>query len=261
MNRPSSQPSGFSPRPAKVLVLDTSAAVAQAVASHILSKVKKSPASVLGLATGETPKPVYAALVAAYRAGEADFSRTTTFNLDEYAGLADSHPDSFAAYMERELFGATNFQPARVHLLKGDAADMGEEAVAYETAIAASGGIDVQLLGIGSNGHIGFNEPGAPSSSRTRLVELSPSTLEANLSSMTALGAVPRQAITMGMATILDAREIILMATGARKAEAVAKAILQDPDISCPASLLSLHPNVYWYLDHDAASLLDNART
>jgi glucosamine-6-phosphate deaminase len=240
---------------ADVHVFDTAAEVAEAVAAHILSHVQAVPASVLGLATGETPKPVYEALAAAHKAEQISFSRTTTFNLDEYVGLDHEHPDSFAAYMRRELFGRTNFDPDHVHLLCGDAADIDNEAAAYEKAIVATGGIDVQLLGIGSNGHIGFNEPGSSIDSRTRLVQLSPSTCAANLASMVACDAVPTSAITMGISTILEARQIVVMATGDRKADAVRRAF-EAPNSDCPASFLGSHPNVKWFLDPDAASLL-----
>lgn len=256
MNRPAPLQSNSSVDPSRVRVFETPAQMAEAVAERVLTLINQRPAAVLGLATGGTPKPVYDALVKAYRNGRVDFSKTTTFNLDEYIGLRYDHPDSFAAYMDRELFSEANFDREKNHLLRGEAADPEKEAADYEAAIVAAGGIDLQLLGIGSNGHIGFNEPGSPFESRTRVITLSRSTLEANLPSMEALSSVPESAITMGIASIMDAREIIVMATGEHKAEAVANALLKAPDRTCPASGLASHPNVTWFLDRKAAILL-----
>jgi glucosamine-6-phosphate deaminase len=255
MNRPIQQKASSAILPTNVLVYDTTAEVAEAVAGHIVLQIEAKPASVLGLATGETPKPLYAALVAAHRAGKTSFAEATTFNLDEYVGLSPGHPDSFAAYMRRELFDRSDFRAERIHLLNGEAVDVLREAASYEAAIGAKGGIDLQLLGIGSNGHIGFNEPGSGINSRTRLVQLSPETCKANLTSMVACEAVPTSAITMGISTILEARQIIVMATGARKADAVRRAF-EAPNSNCPASFLASHPDVRWLIDRDAASLL-----
>lgn len=243
--------------PANVHIFANSQDVAGAVSNRIFSQIKRKPASVLGLATGETPRPIYAAMRAAYHRQDASFSHVTTFNLDEYAGLSNDHPDSFAAYMRRELFAHTDFQAERINLLKGDAENLHMEAGAYENAIKAAGGIDLQLLGIGLNGHIGFNEPGSTADSRTRTVRLSEATLTANLPSMTALSAVPSQAITMGIASILEAKEILIIAIGSRKARACLRALQGQQDLSCPASLLATHANVTWLLDEDASEFLD----
>ena len=238
----------------RVLVLDVAADVARHVAGLFLRALRRP--AVLGLATGGTTLPIYAALVEAHRANGASFRHATTFNLDEYVGLDHEHPASFARFMRGALFDHVDIDPGRVHLLDGAAPDPVAEAARYERAIKAAGGIGLQFLGIGANGHIGFNEPGSPLASRTRCVTLTPSTRDANRRFFGG-GTVPARALTMGIATILDAREIILAATGARKARAVACAIDGPITPECPASALQTHPSATIICDRDAAAGLN----
>ncbi|WP_343315827.1 glucosamine-6-phosphate deaminase [Brucella sp. BE17] len=242
---------------AQIEVFATAQAASEAVAGKILATVGQNPKAVLGLATGQTPRRVYAKLIDAFRAGKISFSETETFNLDEYCGLSASHSDSFAAYMRRELFDLTNFNPDKINLVDGSTSDALAEAQRYARLLATKR-IDLQLLGIGTNGHIGFNEPGSKSNSRVRVVELSDETLNANRPTLIKLEDVPCKAITMGIADILDTREIVILATGAAKAEAVRRSIEDLPNDACPASYLSSHGNVHWVLDRDAAALLSH---
>lgn len=244
----------FRPR----LVVDADPAAA--VAARFEARLDAFPASTLGLATGRTPRGVYAGLVAAFAAGRVSFAAATSFNLDEYVGLAAAHPASFASYMREQLFSKVDLGAARAHVPRGDAADPNAEARRYERAIEAAGGIDLLLLGIGGNGHIGFNEPGSDIASRTRVVELSAATREANARDFPAGETPPERAITMGIATILEAREIVLLATGAAKAEAVAAALAGPLTEACPASALRLHPRVTFICDAAAAGGLGDGR-
>lgn len=229
---------------------------ADAVADHLLATVKRNPKSVLGLATGQTPRRVYKSLIDAFVEGEVSFRDVETFNLDEYCGLAASHPDSFAAFMKRELFGLADFDPGKLNLIDGAAADLAAEAARYAALLRESGGVDVQLLGLGTNGHIGFNEPGSAPDSHVRIVDLSEDTLSANQPGLVELRSVPSQAITLGIADIQNAREIIMLATGPAKATAVRRSLREQPSTDCPASLLRSHGNIHWYLDSAAASAL-----
>ena len=200
-------------------------------------------------------RPVYARLVALHREGRADFAEATTFNLDEYVGVAPDHPASFAAFMRETLFASVNLDPARCHLPRGDAPDPAAEARRYEEAIAAAGGIDLQLLGIGRNGHLAFNEPTSSLASRTRVKTLTEATRRANAPAF-APGPVPRHAITMGIATILDARACLLLATGEAKAAAVARMVEGPLGADCPATALQMHPDATVVLDAAAAARL-----
>lgn len=237
----------------RVLILPDAAAAAERAAGILADTVAARPAAVLGLATGETMRPFYAALRARARAGRLDLSQATTFNLDEYVGVPPDHPASFHAFMRAELFAAV--PPRAAHLPRGDAPDPAAEAEAYEAAIAAAGGIDLQVLGIGRNGHLAFNEPTSSLGSRTRIKTLTAATRIANAAAFAPL-PVPRQAITMGIATILEARACLMLATGAGKAEAVAAAIEGPLGAHCPASALQLHPAVTVVLDAPAAGRL-----
>ena len=240
----------------KVLILkDEGAAVARA-AEITAAAIRSVPGLVLGLATGGTMRPLYARLCARHRAGDLSFAGVTTFNLDEYVGLPPDHPGSYHSYMRAALFDAVNLDPGRTHLPRGDAPDAQAEADRYESAIAAAGGIGLQLLGLGRNGHIGFNEPTSSLGSRTRVKTLTRETRAANRRYFDADDAVPRFAITMGVATILSARACLLLATGAAKAEAAAAMIEGPVAAACPASALQLHPRVTVVLDQAAASRL-----
>lgn len=234
-----------------VLVLDTPEAVADAVTDRILGHVETEHRPVLGLATGRTPLAIYARLAAAHRAG-ASFAAVESFNLDEYIGLGPEHLGSFASYMHRHFFDHVDMDPGRGHvpLGIGDAAAVARD---YEAAIATAGGVGLQLLGIGQNGHIGFNEPGSDFDSRTRAVTLDQSTRRANAGDIPVGTEVPRAAVTMGIGTILEARRIVLVATGSAKSDALHAAFQRPPSRACPASALQLHARVEVICDPSAA--------
>jgi glucosamine-6-phosphate deaminase len=240
----------------RVVVLDDAAAVARHVADRFITLLMRRPQSVLGLATGGTPIPIYQALVAAVGTGQISFAHAATFNLDEYVGLGADDPASFAWFMRHHLFDHVDIDPGRTRIPDGRAGDPIAEAAAYEAAIAASGGIDLQLLGIGANGHVAFNEPGSDFASRTRIIRLSDATRVANRRFFPTGAAIPDQALTMGIATILEARSLVLAATGAAKASAIFGMVAGPIGPGCPASALRRHPDVELVCDRDAASLL-----
>lgn len=237
----------------KVFILDSAEAAAARVAQMVADALRIRPDAVLGLATGETMRPVYARLVDMHRAGRADLSRVTTFNLDEYVGVPPDHPASFHGFMRETLFAPLGLPPSRTHLPRGDAADPEAEARRYDAAIAEAGGIDLQLLGIGRNGHIAFNEPTSSLGSRTRIKTLTEATRTANAPAF-APDPVPRHAITMGVATILEARACVILATGSAKSAAVARMVEGPLGADCPATALQLHPAVTVVLDDAAAA-------
>ncbi|MCH2101879.1 MAG: glucosamine-6-phosphate deaminase, partial [Planctomycetes bacterium] len=220
-------------------------AASRALASELVARVRDEPEVVLGFPTGRTPCELYVAMVRAYEAGDVDWSRVRTFNLDEYWPIAPSHAQSFARFMREQLFEPANFDPTRTHIPSGEVApdSIALHCAAYETAIRAAGGIAVQILGIGLNGHLGFNEPGTARDSRTDLVELEVVTRERAASAF-APEVVPTRGITMGLRTILESKQIVIMAFGAEKSEAVAASIEGPIDESCPGSLLQEHPQV-----------------
>jgi glucosamine-6-phosphate deaminase len=241
----------------KIHVFETPVETAAAVARRIAEALAARPSLVLGLPTGRTPVAAYAELRRLYADGTIDFSRATTFNLDEFAGIPSSHPGSFRTFMNRHLFDAVNLPAARIHFLDGTAPDLDAECLRYECAIEASGGIDVQLLGIGSNGHIGFNEPAVELTARTHRVTLAASTRRDNAALFGGdPGDVPKEALSMGMGTILKAAALIMMATGQRKASCVERAVRGPVSTHLPASFLQLHRHVELFLDREAAVLL-----
>lgn len=229
---------------------------AELVAVEILAALRQKPGLVLGLATGSTPIGVYQRLVAAKRAGAADFSRVRTFNLDEYIGLPADHPQSYRHFMQAQLFDGIGLPRHHVHFPPTDGNDLPGACRAYEQAIKSAGGIDVQLLGIGSNGHIGFNEPTSSLASRTRVKTLTDKTLADNARFYRKGEAQPQLATTMGVGTILEARRILLQSFGTKKAEAIRQAVEGPVSSFWPASALQLHPDVTFFLDADSASLL-----
>lgn len=238
----------------KVLICETAEKAVARAAELVIAQVRKKPGAVLGLATGGTMLPLYRKLCDACRQGAVSFAQSTTFNLDEYVGLAPDHPGSYHSYMREIFFDHTDIDLTRTHLPRGDCADPASECQRYEARVATSGGIDLQLLGIGQNGHIGFNEPTSSLGSRTRIKTLSHSTRLANAGHFGAIDAMPRYALTMGIGTILDARQCILLATGRSKATAVASMIEGPVSAVCPASALQLHPAMTAVLDAEAAS-------
>jgi glucosamine-6-phosphate deaminase len=237
----------------EVVILPSAEAVAAAGAEEVARLVGAKPDAVLGLPTGSTPRPVYAELVRRHREEGLSFARVTTFNLDEYVGVDRHHPGSFRRYMDEALFRHVDLAPARTHVPDGLAADVPASAAAYEAAIAAAGGMDLVLLGLGEDGHIAFNEPTSSLASRTRLKTLSAPSRAAN---QAAFGAdpIPSHVITMGVATILSARRVVLLAHGPRKAAAFA-ALVEGPVTSMvPASALQLHANATVICDEAAAT-------
>lgn len=240
----------------QILVRSDPQAVADVVAGLIADLVRSRPACVLGLATGGTPIETYRRLIQMHRDEGLDFSQVTTFNLDEYIGLGPDHPQSYRAFMRENLFDHINIDPARTYVPNGLTSDPDGVGVRYEAMISDAGGIDFQLLGIGHNGHIAFNEPGAAADSRTRVVGLAELTVEKNARFFDSADDVPRTAITMGIGTILEARRIVLMANGEGKAEAICQAIEGEATEEHPASLLQRHEDVTFVIDEAAASRL-----
>jgi glucosamine-6-phosphate deaminase len=245
----------------KLEVYDSEEALARTLAATIAETIRRKPDIVLGLPTGRTPILLYRELVATTHATSLDWSRVRTFNLDEFVGLGDGVPGSYRRFMDDQLFRHVNIPPANVGFLNGRASDSDAECERYERAIASAGGIDLMLLGIGGNGHIGFNEPRHVLPARTHRVVLEEPTRAANALWFGGdLAAVPRAALSMGMATILNAREVVLVATGEGKADAVREMVAGGITTELPASFLQLHPHVTVMLDEDAAAGLNGAR-
>ncbi len=241
----------------KLRVFDNEELVARALGERIASAVRQRPNIVLGLPTGRTPIATYAELRRLHLEQGLSFARASTFNLDEFVGLHGRHPGSFRFFMQRHLFDTVDLAPERIHFLDGMAADLDVECERYERDIAALGGIDLQVLGIGSNGHIGFNEPAEELVANTHHVELHEGTRRDNAAQFGGDPArVPREALSMGMGTILRAGALILVATGERKARCIERTVRGPVTTRLPASFLQMHRAVEVYLDRPAASLL-----
>ena len=225
-------------------------------ADAIIAALPADRAPVLGVATGSSPSGAYVELARRQEAGEIDLRGATAFALDEYVGLPDDDPHTYRAVVHEQVVVPLGLDPARVHVPHGSAADLEAEAASYERRIREAGGVDVQIVGIGRNGHIAFNEPGSPLDSRTRTAELAAETIADNARFFDSADDVPRRCITQGVGTILDARRIVLVAQGAAKAEAVAHALDDEPTVAWPASALQRHPDVIAIVDEAAASLL-----
>jgi glucosamine-6-phosphate deaminase len=238
------------------IIIQPTAHDASRIAAHLMADlIRQKPKAVLGLATGSTPMLLYRELIAM----KLDWRKVTTFNLDEYVGLSPDHPQSFNSVMWTNLFSHVNIARKSVHMPDGQTKDIAKFCAQYEKAIKAAGGIDVQVLGIGTDGHIGFNEPMSSLASRTRIKTLTQRTRRDNARFFGGEAHVPRHVITMGIGTILDAREIVLMAFGEAKARAVAEAVEGPVAAITPASALQLHPVVKVCLDEAAASRLQRA--
>ncbi len=222
-------------------------------AKIIAKTVRQKPDAVLGLATGRTPERLYRELVRMHRDDGLDFSRVTTFNLDEYVGLAPDHAQSYRRFMNEHLFDHINIDKSRTHVPTGTAADLHAECRDYEKRIEAAGGIDLQLLGLGRNGHIGFNEPTGSLRSRTWIKILSEQTLKDNSAVFGNLASMPRHAITMGIGTIMEARQVVLLAFGPAKVRAVHDMIEGPLAAVCPGSALQQHPRATVLLDEASA--------
>ena len=237
------------------VIIDTEERIAELAAQRYVQLLNDKPEAILGYATGSTPLGLYAELIRLNKAGKFSYAKATSFNLDEYAGLDGSHDQSYRYFMNHNLFDHVDIR--KDHTFVPSGLDLSAEtAAAYDKAIADAGGIDLQLLGIGNNGHIGFNEPGTPFGSLTHLVELTESTRQANARFFKSIDEVPTHAVTMGIRTVMNAKSVILMAIGKAKAP-IMKETLQGPVTeNVPASVLQLHPDVEFYMDYDAASLL-----
>ena len=226
-------------------------------ANIISARVIMKPDCVLGLATGGTPVGTYAQLVDWCNKGDLDFSEVTTVNLDEYRGLPKEHPQSYWYFMNENLFSKVNIDPAKTNLPDGTNLDTAAECARYNGIIHKLGGIDLQLLGIGPNGHIGFNEPGEAFELETHCIDLAPTTIEANKRFFDGNEAlVPKQAYTMGIKTIMQARKVLVVANGKAKAQAVKDAVTGPVTPACPGSILQLHPDCILVADEEALSLL-----
>ncbi|WP_394233364.1 glucosamine-6-phosphate deaminase [Niallia oryzisoli] len=226
-------------------------------AQYIMKRMNSKAIRTLGLATGSTPKGVYAQLINHFQSNQLTFQHISTFNLDEYVGLHPSDFNSYHYYMMSHLFDAIDIPKSQTHLPNGMAKDLTKECEHYEKQIDNLGGIDIQLLGIGHNGHIGFNEPGSSFNSRTRIIKLTDSTRSSNAKFFPSIDEVPTHAITMGIATILECKEIVLLASGTSKASVMEKLINGKPSEQLPASALKLHQHVTIIADRDALALVN----
>ncbi len=242
----------------EVIIRETAEQASALVAEIVARSIRARPSLVLGLATGRTMEHLYDELVRMHEAGEVDFSLVKTFNLDEYIGLPPEDKNSYRSYMNRQLFNRVNIDPRNTFLPNGMAENIEEECEQYERNIVESGGIDLQILGIGRSGHIGFNEPLSAMRSRTRAKALSPQTIEQNAPFFGGPENMPKRAITMGVGTILEAKRCILLATGKEKAEVIARAVEGPVTSMISATALQLHPWCTVVVDADAAACLEH---
>lgn len=242
----------------KIIVLENAYEISKQAAEIIIKQINNNHGSVLGFATGASPVETYERIIESYEKGEVSLKHITTFNLDEYADIDKENVNSYYYFMKEKLFGKTDVDFEKVNFLSGVRhEDAEEECARYYEKIKAAGGIDVQLLGIGTNGHIGFNEPGDEFMDRPFLVELTQSTIDSNKKYFEAVGAeMPRYALTMGIGDIMRARKIVLIATGKSKAKAIKALVEGEVTSQCPASILRLHGDVTIFLDEESASLL-----
>ncbi len=225
-------------------------------AEMIADVIRRKPRAILGLATGSTPLGTYKEMIRLHKEEGLDFSRVTTFNLDEYVGLTHDHPQSYHYFMWENLFKHINVNPKAVHIPDGTAKDIPAFCRWYEEQMVKIGGLDVQLLGIGSNGHIAFNEPGSSLGSRTRVKTLDEKTRQDNARFFRNMNEVPRYAITMGIGTIMDGRQLVLLANGSGKAEAIWKTCEGPITAMVPATIVQLHPKATIIVDKQAAARL-----
>lgn len=240
----------------KIIVVDNYDEMSKKGADIIASQVILKSNSILGLATGDTPLGIYERLIDMYKKGDVDFSEVRTFNLDEYYKLKEEDPQSYHYFMDNNLFNHINIKRENISLPNGNAEDIEEECTNYDNKIYEFGGIDVQILGIGVNGHIGFNEPDSKFEPKTHLVKLKQKTIESNSRLFNSIDEVPTKAVSMGMKTIMQSKKIVLLASGKVKAEAILKAVKGDISPEVPASILQLHKDVTVIIDKEAASLL-----
>jgi glucosamine-6-phosphate deaminase len=242
------------------IIIQPNPEAASAIVARIIARLlRENPNAVLGLATGSTPLSLYRELVRLHRKGELDFSHVTTFNLDEYVGLGPEHPQSYHHFMWEHLFSQINISKDKVHIPNGVAKDIPGYCAHYEEQIHVAGGIDMQLLGLGTDGHIGFNMLTSSLSSRTRIKTITEQTRGDNARFFGSIEAVPHHVITMGIGTIMEARQCLLLAFGANKAQAVAAAVEGPVSAMSPGSILQMHPVAKFCLDQPAAASLKMA--
>ncbi len=235
-----------------VIVCENYEELSSVAANIIAEQVKKNPSSVLGLATGSTPIGMYNNLVTKNKNGEIDFSKIITFNLDEYYPILPSDPQSYHYFMNENLFSKVNISSQNTHIPNGNSEDIERECTEYDAAIRAHGGVDIQVLGMGVNGHIGFNEPDCELFANTHLTPLTENTINANSRFFASIDDVPKKAITMGVGTIMSAKSILLLVSGKNKHDALSFLLKERISTSNPASLLHLHPNVTLVCDKAA---------
>ncbi|MDP4118664.1 MAG: glucosamine-6-phosphate deaminase [Bacillota bacterium] len=236
----------------RIIVCDDYDGLSLTAAKMIASQILLKPNSVLGLATGSTPVGTYNILMKMYADGETDFKDVLTFNLDEYYPIRDDNPQSYHYFMKEHLFSKININPSNVHILNGTVTDAAAECKTFERLIKKSGGIDLQLLGIGKNGHIGFNEPEANLNAGTHLTKLTQSTIEANSRFFENVDDVPTHALTMGIATILRSKKIVLLASGEEKQHIISSLLEGGISTAIPATMLKVHPDVTIICDRAA---------
>ncbi|SEN55752.1 glucosamine-6-phosphate deaminase [Mesobacillus persicus] len=241
----------------KLKVVEDYQAMSRAAADLIIDKVRMNPEITLGLATGGTPKGTYQNLIKDHQLNGTSYGSVKTFNLDEYIGIPIRDPNSYRYYMNTYLFDHIDIDKSNTFVPRGNAENPTEECVRYENSLLVHGGVDLQILGIGRNGHIGFNEPGTSFSSKTHIVSLAQTTREANSRYFPRIEDVPKQAITMGIGTIMKSNEILLLISGERKQEAVKRLLTGEVHESFPASILNQHPNVTVIVDHAASALIE----
>lgn len=239
-----------------VLIYENEEQIGIAAGNYMCGQVLQKPDSVLGLATGSTPLKPYGQMIELYKKGIVDFSKVTTFNLDEYVNLDVNDKNSYHSFMHENLFDHINIPEESINFLDGNAADLDEECRRYEKKIKAAGGIDIQLLGIGSNGHIAFNEPADCFQRWSHVVTLKESTVKDNSRFFKSIDEVPTQAVTMGIGSIMQAKKILIIAIGENKAKAIKQLIDGNVTPMCPASVLQFHKDVTLMLDKAAASLV-----
>lgn len=239
-----------------VLIYESEEQIGIAAGNYMCGQVLQKPNSVLGLATGSTPLKPYSQMIELYKKGVVDFSKVTTFNLDEYVKLDVNDKNSYHSFMHENLFDHINIPEENINFLDGNAEDPEEECRRYEEKIKAAGGIDIQLLGIGSNGHIAFNEPADCFQRWSHVVTLKESTVKDNSRFFKSIDEVPTQAVTMGIGSIMQAKKILIIAIGENKAKAIKQLIDGNVTPMCPASVLQFHTDVTLMLDKAAASLI-----
>jgi glucosamine-6-phosphate deaminase len=245
----------------KVIEADNYLELSEKAAAFVIRRINHNPGLVLGLATGSTPIGTYKEITAAVKENKVSFQHVKTVNLDEYIGLKKTHPNSYHTYMNEKLFNGIDLPKDQRFIPNGLSQNLKDECRRYDQVIQSLGGIDLQLLGIGRNGHIGFNEPGTSFETRTHIVELTVSTQKANARFFDSRDEVPSQAITMGIQSIMESGEILLLASGKKKAKAVAKLLKnKNAELDFPASVLNTHQNVTMIADCDALSLVEDMK-